>query len=259
MFPFDKAHNELVFENKNKMYGAYVIRREYDYALKISVLVATGFLGLIVTAGIIANNKHTTVKKVITEELPGLVITIDPPIDKPTEDPHKPKIEKHVVTPTRPPSGDPVVTNEKLNEKEQKQLTTPADPNLPVGDTDSVPKSGENTTVFTVSKPVEKEKAILVASEMPDIEGGVLAFVKNNIRYPEDAKENNAQGTVFLSFVVERDGSISNIEVLNKQKVGYGCEEEAIRVIKSGKWKPGKNMGQAVRVQFTLPVKYQLK
>jgi protein TonB len=146
----------------------------------------------------------------------------------------------------------------KDKNKVQTQETVPVNPNLPVGDNDSTQESGENTYVFNVvSKPVETPT--LVPSEMPDIEGGVLSYVKNNIRYPEQAVEIHAQGTVYVSFVVEKDGSISNVDVLNKQKVGYGCEEEAIRVIKSGKWKAGKNNGQAVRVQLTLPVKYQLQ
>lgn len=258
MFPFDKTHNELVFENKNKMYGAYVIRREYDYALKISVLVATAFIGLIVTAGIIANNTNTTIKKVI-EELPGAeVIFYPPPIEKPIEEITKPKIKQHVVSPTKPTTGEWVASDNKEDKHEQKQVTGPVNPDLPVGDTDST-DSDENTTVFTVAKSVAPGPVSLIASEMPDIEGGVLAYLSRHIRYPEDARESNVQGTVFVSFVVEKDGSISNVDVLNKQKVGYGCEEEAIRVIKSGKWKPGKNNGQAVRVQLTLPVKYQLK
>lgn len=259
MFPFDKPHNDLVFENKNKMYGAYVIRREYDYALKISILIATGFLGLIVTAGIIASNRNTTIPKVLTE-LGGTIITIDPPpIEKPDEL-IKPKTEKHEVTPTRPPAGELTASDEKKDNNEQKLETSPVNPNLPIGDSVTTNPGEKGSEFGTVeNKTVEDNKIILIAPEMPDIEGGVLSYVSSHIKYPDEAKETHAEGTVHISFVVEKDGSVSNINVLNQKKVGYGCEEEAIRVIKSAKWKPGRNNGQAVRVQLTLPVRYKLQ
>jgi protein TonB len=83
-------------------------------------------------------------------------------------------------------------------------------------------------------------------------------FLRDNIHYPEIAKENFTEGIVALTFVIEKDGSIGNIEVLNK--VGDGCTEEAIRVVKlMPNWKPGMNHGQPVRVQFNLPIRFRLK
>ncbi|MDX1410485.1 MAG: energy transducer TonB, partial [Saprospiraceae bacterium] len=89
----------------------------------------------------------------------------------------------------------------------------------------------------------------------------LLEFIYANIQYPLVARENNIQGNVVLSFVVNRDGSIEQIQVL--RDVGAGCGEEAVRVIKlmeqkGIKWIPGKQRGQPVRVQFLLPVKFKL-
>ena len=85
----------------------------------------------------------------------------------------------------------------------------------------------------------------------------LMAFIYENIKYPPTARENNITGMVVVQFVVEPDGSISNIKAL--RDVGGGCGEEAIRVIKKmPRWNPGKQRGRPVRVMFTLPVKFKL-
>lgn len=86
----------------------------------------------------------------------------------------------------------------------------------------------------------------------------LLEFVYQNIQYPAIARENGVSGTVYIRFVVERDGSISNVEAI--RDVGAGCGEEAMRVVKlMPNWNPGKQRGMPVRVMFTLPVKFELK
>lgn len=83
-------------------------------------------------------------------------------------------------------------------------------------------------------------------------------YLASNIHYPALAKENNITGKVYVTFVVEKDGSIANPRIL--RDIGGGCGQEAIRVVKSmPKWKPGKQRGKAVRVQFNLPVSFNLQ
>ena len=85
-----------------------------------------------------------------------------------------------------------------------------------------------------------------------------MDFIGTNIRYPKYAQDHGISGRVLVRFVVETDGSITNVEVL--QGIGGGCDEEAVRVVKSmPKWKPGKQRGKAVRVQFNLPVRFSLQ
>ena len=95
---------------------------------------------------------------------------------------------------------------------------------------------------------------------LPGFPGGLQAFQKflgENLKYPEIAKKNNIQGRVFLSFVVEKDGSLSTIKVA--RGIGSGCDEEAVRVISiSPKWTPGMQNGKAVRVSYTVPIFFQL-
>jgi protein TonB len=92
---------------------------------------------------------------------------------------------------------------------------------------------------------------------MPEF-SGLFKYLRDNLKYPRVAVENYTSGTVVLQFVVEKDGSIDNIKILNP--VRDGCTEEAIRVVKSmPKWMPGKNHGEPVRVLFNLPVKFTIK
>ncbi len=106
-------------------------------------------------------------------------------------------------------------------------------------------------------EPVEEEPLVIV-EEMPEFPGGeeaLINFVYKNFQYPKECEEIGAQGTIIVNFVVEKDGSVSNIRVIR----GIDCkaaEEEAIRVVKMmPKWKPGRQQGRPVRVYFNLPIR----
>jgi protein TonB len=86
----------------------------------------------------------------------------------------------------------------------------------------------------------------------------LYSYLGNNIKYPVMAKESGIQGKVYVTFVVERDGSITDVKVL--RGIGGGCDEEAVRVVASmPRWKPGKQRGKPVRVQYNLPVRFTLQ
>ena len=112
-----------------------------------------------------------------------------------------------------------------------------------------------------VEEEVVEEEIFTVVEEEPSFPGGVdkmYEYLYANIKYPQVAKENNITGRVYLTFVVEKDGSIANPKIL--RDIGGGCGNEALRVIKSmPKWSPGKQRGKAVRVQFNLPVVFDLQ
>lgn len=108
----------------------------------------------------------------------------------------------------------------------------------------------------------EDEKKIIftVVEVMPEYPGGekeMMKFLAENIKYPTVAKENGISGKVYVTFIVDKNGLIDNITVL--RGIGGGCDEEAMRVIKMmPKWKPGTQRGQAVRVQYNVPIKFTL-
>ena len=84
-----------------------------------------------------------------------------------------------------------------------------------------------------------------------------MEYLSSNIKYPEEAKEKGISGRVFIQFVIEKDGSVSNVKVM--KGIGGGCDEEAVRVVKAmPKWKPGKQKGKPVRVNYILPVSFKL-
>ena len=94
----------------------------------------------------------------------------------------------------------------------------------------------------------------------PEFPGGMevwVKFIQRNLRYPAMAQEANIQGKIFLSFVVEKDGTISEVKVL--RGIGYGCDDEAVRVIKkSPRWKAGMQHNLPVRVRYQMPISYTL-
>jgi TonB family protein len=93
--------------------------------------------------------------------------------------------------------------------------------------------------------------------EFPEGEYARQEFLAKNLKYPVDARESGIQGTVFTQFIVEKDGSITNIKVL--RGIGGGCDEECLRIIKlMPKWNSGKEFGKSVRVRFVLPIKFSL-
>ena len=95
---------------------------------------------------------------------------------------------------------------------------------------------------------------------MPQFPGGDearISYMVNTVKYPEEAKEKGLQGTVYVTFIVEKDGSIGGAKVI--KGIGKACDKEALRVIKAmPKWTPGIEKGKPVRVQFTIPISFKL-
>jgi len=119
----------------------------------------------------------------------------------------------------------------------------------------------EYVPVEVEEEEVVEQEIFKIVEEMPSYPGGeqkLMEYVAKNIKYPQIARETGIQGRVYVNFVVEPDGSVSNVSVL--RGIGGGCDEEAMRVVKNmPKWKPGKQRGKAVRVQYMLPVNFKLQ
>ena len=112
-----------------------------------------------------------------------------------------------------------------------------------------------------IEEEIVEEVPFIIVENMPTFPGGekkMLEYVAKNVKYPQLAKEVGTQGRVFVSFVVEKDGSITNVTIL--RGIGSGCDEEAMRVVKSmPKWNPGLQCGRAVRVSCNLPINFKLQ
>lgn len=113
------------------------------------------------------------------------------------------------------------------------------------------------------TKSQKTDAPLTIAEQMPSFKGGeqaMMKFIQQNVKYPEVERNAGISGTCYITFVVEKSGKLSNIQVLRGVTGGKGCDKEAVRVIsKMPKWNPGRQNGKLVRVQFNLPIKYTLK
>ena len=159
---------------------------------------------------------------------------------------------EQIVTPPPPPAPPEikVVEDEVILEDEPDLKSTEID---------------EKTAIKIIEAPVRKEvieepEIFMIVEDMPLFPGGenaMLKYIGENVRYPQIARENGIQGRVILTFVVDEHGEIRDVKVL--RGIGGGCDEEAVRVVKSmPKWKAGKQRGKPVRVQYNLPVMFRL-
>lgn len=127
----------------------------------------------------------------------------------------------------------------------------------------SIPTTTTTTTIVAKQEePIEEEEIFFIAEDMPmfngkDASDGFREYVAKNLKYPDIAAENGIQGTVYIQFVVEPSGSVSNVKVL--RGVDPALDKEAVRIVQSSpKWTPGKQRGKPVRVSFTFPITFKL-
>ncbi len=113
---------------------------------------------------------------------------------------------------------------------------------------------------FAQSEVSVDDAVFVVVEEQAEFPGGMdsmYAYIVKNLKYPELAKEKGIEGRVFVQFVIEKDGSISNVKIL--RGIGGGCDEAAMEMVKNmPKWQPAKQRGKPVRCQFNLPIKFEL-
>lgn len=112
-----------------------------------------------------------------------------------------------------------------------------------------------------IEEEIVEAEIFTVVEQMPEFPGGaaeMTRFIQKNIKYPMMARESDIQGRVYINFVVEPDGSVSNVTVM--RGIGGGCDEEAVRIVNMmPKWNPGKQRGVAVRCSFTVPIVFRLQ
>jgi protein TonB len=247
---------ELVFENRNKEYGAYQIRKKYEKRIVSALLYTIGGIVLIIAVPVIMrliSGLEIGKKQVVSEEVN---LAEPPPIDKATPPP----------PPVIPPP--PVVQTIKFTPpkvvKEDVQEPPPTQEEMKDVQISTETHEGEKTVDLPPENPVvdvDEGKVFTIVEEMPTFPGGeekLLEYLQKNIKYPPVARENGIMGVVYVTFVVDKDGKIKDAKTL--RGIGGGCDEEALRVIKTmPQWKPGKQNGRAVQVQYNVPVRFSLK
>lgn len=159
------------------------------------------------------------------------------------------------LPPPPPPSIKPaeflLIVEDLPNEEEELELTDATD------DSNNTEINLEDLGSYSEENNSDEIIPFLPIEDMPVFPGNVQKWISTHVKYPEIARDNGVQGKVFIQFVVERDGSVSNVKVA--RGVDPSLDKEAVRVISSmPKWKPGKQREKPVRVSYTLPIVFQL-
>ena len=162
------------------------------------------------------------------------------------------------------PEADVVEENTPPTVEDLKDATSGTTTAEGTGDIDII-AAPEATTPTVVEKAVEMEAKpeapFTIVEQQPEYPGGLVAlrtFLGNNLKYPRAAVASGISGRVYVSFVVNTDGSLTDLQVI--KGIGFGCDEEAVRVMqKMPHWRPGKQSGRAVRVKYNLPISFTLE
>ena len=276
---YDPKWVEMVFAGKNKEYGAYQLRKGTSgrnikslLILVIAAALVGGFL-----AWKVIEQKQAEEQQAYMEAMELAQLQQQAKKEEKKKEPVKPKIEPKKEIPvareTQKFTAPVIKKDELVKEENQVKQMDKLDDKVAVGTEN---KEGvKDRTVEAVRndiavaapppppapKPEVATKVFDVVEEMPSFPGGqgaLMSYLASNSKYPVVAQENGVQGRVIVSFVVERDGSISDVRVA--RSVDPSLDREAQRVVKSmPRWKPGKQNGSAVRVKYTVPVVFRLQ
>jgi protein TonB len=249
------AFDDIVFEQRNKEYGAYRLRKRYNRNVLISMIIGIFILGTAVLAPYISAKALENSKKRAERQVQIKMENLDQPQQEAPPPPPPPPPPAETAAPLRYVA--PVVVD-SIKPEDIKQIMTADQAQVSV-------KNEDVQVVEQVQEEVKEEEAptqvFVVVEEMPTFPGGdteMMKFIYANIVYPEIAKENNIQGKVTLRFCVTYKGTIDQVEIL--KSVDKTLNDEAIRVIKMlPAWKPGKQGGKPVNVWYMVPISFQLK
>ena len=270
----DNGWVDLVFEGKNQAYGAYQLRKNTGVRnLKAIITMFVGFaiIAAIVIAKVSFDNYMASRNAAIETdvELQNLAEKKEIKQEKKDEDPGMEKIEiervKSSVAFTVPEikKDDEVKEDQEMKSQEDLAETNAAIGAFTVEGNDETAEVKHVEEKIAEPEPVKEEetKVFDVVEQMPSFPGGpsaLMQYLSSNIKYPVVAEENGVQGRVVCTFVVERDGSITDVRVI--KSVDPSLDKEAVRVVKGmPKWIPGKQNGSAVRVKYTVPVTFRLQ
>jgi protein TonB len=253
------TRNDIVFANRNKEYGAYEIRKNYD---KKVVLILASLCLIIGTAFAVHKYIQSIPEPVVEEaeidmtqfDLPAEALEeeVPPPIEEPP-----PPMEETLAFP-EPVIVDEIVENTIAIDEEVQE--TKAAETTQEGTDEFVQPVEEVAKVAEVEKPEVIETEVDEDPEFPGGEAARIAFLQKNIIYPQIAIEEGLSGKTWIGFVVDRSGAITNVQVLKKMPGCPECDKEAMRVVKMmPKYKPGKKNGKDVKCVYRTAINYSLQ
>ncbi len=262
--------DDMVFEGRNKAYGAFLLRRLYHQHLARASATAI-MLSLLIVSSPLAFRwlfPPMVVAPGLVELPPSVIEIMKPPIfeQKKVEPAAQVAVTVRLpqaVTPTRIVKDDPA--KPEISKPEIQEIGPIAEL---AGETGDVAKPGATTgsvvgkvggTDSGKTETASPPKPFITAEVMPEFAGGneaLMRYMQKNLHYPPQALRATIEGKVFISFTVQADGTIADVQVL--KGLGYGTDEEAARVVKSmPAWTPGRQNNRSVAVRYTLPITFR--
>ncbi|PKB17248.1 energy transducer TonB [Flavobacterium sp. 5] len=251
---------EIVFEGRNKLYGAYELRKSNRKTSMRALIIGSILFSLAISAPLIASYlpdsgdeadndiKITAVKLPPKKKVEAPKDLAPPPPPPPKQD--MVKFVKPVVAKAEDVTEDPPKMDD-IKDKKTGAETVKGDPDAPL----TVEETGNGPAVEIIAEDTSVH-SLAGIEQKPEFPGGIekfYQFVGKNYQAPE---EEGLKGKVYVTFVVEKDGSLTDIKVI--RDIGYGTGKEAIRVLnKCPKWLPGEQNGKKVRVLYSLPITIQ--
>ncbi|MVM35810.1 TonB family protein [Spirosoma sp. HMF4905] len=264
------TYNDIIFQARNQAYGAFDLRQHYRPTLSRAVGLGVGLFLLGVAIPTLYDRfwpkESSSDRQIMTEvtltkveELPAEKLIELPPVEK------QPVVNTvRNLPPVVMPEADVIEENPPATVDELKDATSGPETAEGSGDVEVI-AAPEAKAPSVQEKAVEVEAKtegeFVMVEQQPEYPGGInalMSFLGKNLNYPRSAASAGVAGRVYVSFVVNTDGSLTDIQVL--KGIGFGCDEEAIRVMnKMPRWKPGKQSGRAVRVKYNLPISFTLE
>jgi protein TonB len=250
------AFDDIVFEDRNKEYGAYKLRKKYNRNVSIALLIGILIMGTVIITPYINAKASDSRSRRAERQVEIKMEKLDQPNEQVAPPPPPPPPPTDVVQQQK---YVPPVVVDSIKPEDVKQLMT----------ADQAQTEVKNTEVVEVQQQVKEEvqeaeaepEPFVVVEEMPLFPGGekaLLDYIAANTQYPEIAKENNIQGKVIVRFCVTPKGGVSQVSVL--KGVDPELDKEAIRVVNTlPTFKPGKQGGKPVPVWYMVPIAFTLK
>ena len=257
--------DEIVFEHRNKVYGAYFLRKIYDDNILIAMLIGSLFFTLAVTSPLILaalrpGSEERFLKEVVIDmaNLPAppptnTALPPPPPLQPIAPPPAvktikftPPEVASDELVQQQPPSMDEIKKNVIASVNQEGALDAPFLDNIDV--------VGDGNDIGIVEAPAD---GIFIVVEQMPVLPGLSEYLAKHIKYPGQASRNDVQGRVDITAIISPDGTVTDARIV--RGIGYGCDEEALRVVnKLPKWNPGKQGGRSVPVRVAIPINFKL-
>ncbi|MES2389140.1 MAG: energy transducer TonB [Bacteroidota bacterium] len=259
--------DDIVFENRNKAYGAYLIRQLYSDNILKALFFAGSFFALALISPVVY--QYLNPAPVPIAENWGETVDLSPP---PPIDPATPAPPPAPVTPPPPKMASVAFLRPEIKEDHDVTTVPPTVDDLVKANPGSITTAGdpEEDPGLEIEGPSGKGPVIISAPEadvpmviveqaaaFPGGTEAMLKFIKDSIKYPANALKDDVQGKVFIEFVIGKDGKMRDVKIL--RGIGFGCDEEALRVVRlMPDWSPPKQGGHTVSQKMIIPINYKL-